>query len=180
MRIDGTEKYITNLQMYYLKNAQIRVHKQQHYLQETWKGWVRWVLFLIPLCLTTFLLLAGHFDYKTLPFMGNSMFQTDSTDGMKYQQYEWMRYLILPGNHSVFKGLERKMDDPLWVRYNRKDATFSWKTVKFGRFKFYAHKQISKNIEEDDVHIKKVNIWKSGWDFGQETPKHQRSPRNSK
>jgi hypothetical protein len=163
------------VELWFLKDAQKKIKDQQDYLHSPWRGIVAWILFLIPLSLAIYLMMAGHFDYRTLPFFGNQ-FQSDSTDGLKYQQYEWMGYRVLPGNHAVFKGVDPDEKDESWLQYTRQDDTFEPKSVtSFSRFKFLERTDITQ-VMADEEYAKKIHVLKHGWDLDptlDKKPHHQ-------
>jgi hypothetical protein len=107
-------RMMTQLEVFYLKEAQEKLKIQREETKSMFRAVVHFILFLIPLFMTIYLVAVGHFRIATLPVLekikyfkapkGQGSGGAEKSEGIKYELYTWMKYHIVPAsnnNHST-------------------------------------------------------------------------------
>lgn len=117
----------------------------------------------ISTCLMIHLIIVRHFDLRYLPII-NKLFDADpsedKTDGVKYDQFKWMDYLVLDGNHPAFR--HRDWGSVQWVKYVKEK--FDWQQFKAmdkhtldsleaqwkQEWRFLSKKELAEHLQDDE------------------------------
>lgn len=85
-------------------------------------------------------------------------------DGVKYHQYVWMKYLVLRGNHPIFR--KRAFGEIKWYKYKQRETQFDYKSVVIKNFTFLDKKALTKHLAEaEDAEREEGPLDKQGTDM---------------
>lgn len=185
-------KNMSNIELFYLKEAQTKLRTQRDQHRNVARTGISIVLFLIPLSMTIYLIVVGHFYVGNLPVIGKFfeskpgiLFESvvafgqhfytvyisilDNTEGVKYSFYKWMRFLILTGDHPTVK--HKKSEGVIWYKYTKSVPVVKKPSKKI--LKSWAQRLMKGSTVGESKKKRRI----SAWDFETDRKKYDEKAR---